>query len=146
MLKKLNNIAERLIEIRETLGFEKKSEFAKILNITPSMYTLYENGTNTPKQKLNKFKTLFNVDPNWIMTGEGQMFLPGGALEGEFFKKNKKKLEQQETTPVHPSEVELIKEENYDKLLEMTFDKIRNISQKDKKHIYHLLELKLTEI
>lgn len=67
---------ERLKELRKTLGFKNQQEFADALNIKRGTIANYEIGRNEP---IDAVVTLicskFNVNEEWLRTGEGEMFM-----------------------------------------------------------------------
>ena len=66
---------DRIKNIRELLGL-KQTEFAKKLDVPNSTIHKYENGVVEPSSKfLSKIAKKFNINMNWLLTGEGQMFL-----------------------------------------------------------------------
>jgi len=74
--KNLDNFHARLKKIRQTLGFTQEA-FSKILSISKPTLVRYEGGGREPDAGLlsvliNKYR----VNINWLLTGEGEMFLP----------------------------------------------------------------------
>ena len=67
-------INERLKTVRTHLGL-KQSELAKLLNITTRTLQNYEKNADIPASVINKLITLFNINPNWLLTGQGEMFI-----------------------------------------------------------------------
>lgn len=71
----MSNIAQRLRKIREKLGYTQ-GEFAKELQIKQQLLSKYETGrldiSNTLKVKLHLD---FNVSIDWLLTGNGSIFL-----------------------------------------------------------------------
>jgi transcriptional regulator with XRE-family HTH domain len=65
----LIDFAKRLTLSRMNAGYNK-SEFAKLINVSKSMITEYENATHDPKTSVIKrmAKTL-GVDITWLITG-----------------------------------------------------------------------------
>jgi len=73
MLKKELN--ERLKELRQ-IGNLSQEEMAKILEITLQTYNRYEKGHRIPDAEiLNRLVQSFGVNLNWLITGEGEMFI-----------------------------------------------------------------------
>lgn len=69
------NIAERIKQIREKLGYSQR-EFAKLLGIESGSYVGYEYGRRRPPFiLLDAISKQFNVNLNWLISGEGPMFL-----------------------------------------------------------------------
>ena len=73
----------RLKKIRKALGFNQ-TEFAKYLGITQTAYSMIENGINPLADKYVKvICATFNVSEDWLVHGEGEMFL-ASPYEKEF--------------------------------------------------------------
>ncbi|MCE5341597.1 MAG: helix-turn-helix domain-containing protein [Planctomycetaceae bacterium] len=65
------NIIKRIIEVRIKFAGERgRSKFAKLLCISPSTYSYYENDRVPPVPVLVKISQIANVDLNWLLTGE----------------------------------------------------------------------------
>lgn len=66
---------ERIRELRKTLGLTME-EFGKRIGIKKSSISLIENGKNgTTDQTVLSICREFNVNEQWLRTGEGEMFL-----------------------------------------------------------------------
>ena len=66
---------QRLKLIRKTLGLNQ-TDFAKHLGITQTAYSMIENGNRPLADKYIKvICSIFNINKNWFLTGEGEMFL-----------------------------------------------------------------------
>ena len=73
----------RLKEVRKELGFNQ-TDFAKHLGIPQTAYSMIENGNRPLADKYVKvICSAFNVNENWFITGEGEMFL-SSPYEKEF--------------------------------------------------------------
>ena len=67
---------ERLKELRKALGFKNQQEFADALNIKRGTIANYEIGRNEPIDAvITLICSKFNVNENWLRTGEGEMFI-----------------------------------------------------------------------
>ena len=78
-----NLINKRLIEIRKTFG-ESGYAFAKKLNIPQPTYLRYETGERKLSADLIEKLALFcDVNPLWLFTGQGQMFIKPDENTGE---------------------------------------------------------------
>ncbi len=65
------NIIKRIAEVRiRSAGQRGRSKFAKLLGISPSTYSYYENDRVPPVPVLVKISQIANVDLNWLLTGE----------------------------------------------------------------------------
>jgi transcriptional regulator with XRE-family HTH domain len=69
----MSTFSERFEQIREASGL-KGSEFAEQLGIPYRSYMNYKGGRTPPADVLGKLVELFDVDPTWLMTGEGEAF------------------------------------------------------------------------
>jgi transcriptional regulator with XRE-family HTH domain len=84
-------VAENLKKLREILGLTQE-EMAQLLGVSLRAYQAYEKGSMEPKVgKLEMLAKKYRVNLNWLITGEGEMFLTP-STEGlspefvEFFK------------------------------------------------------------
>jgi len=69
------NIAERLRFLRETLGVTQE-EFGKKIGRTKGAISAYEKGERKPdKTTLMLIEKVFNVNPQWLEKGYGEIFL-----------------------------------------------------------------------
>lgn len=81
--------AENLKNIRKSLRLSV-AKFAELLEMSASTLTGYERSERTPSWQL--FAQLYkkaNVNLNWLLTGEGEMFLARPTLK---IRKNDKKI------------------------------------------------------
>ena len=67
-------IGKRLRDLRKKLGYNQKN-FADLLGITERTLRNYEKGNNLPSSLLTILIEKFNININWLLTGEGDMFL-----------------------------------------------------------------------
>ncbi len=68
-------LAERLRQIRlEQFGDEEGPELTRILNIPLRTWLNYESGVTIPGEVLLAFLVATNVDPCWLLRGEGAKF------------------------------------------------------------------------
>jgi len=66
---------KRLHEVRKFLQLTQ-NELAKKLEINARAYLNYEQGTNKPTfDLLTKLYKTYNVNLNWLIVGEGEMFI-----------------------------------------------------------------------
>lgn len=77
----MSDIALRIKEIRKQKKLNQV-EFAKALGVTSASISYYENGKRHPDFAfLNAIKNVFNVNVNWLLTGEGSMFREAELIE-----------------------------------------------------------------
>jgi len=68
------NIGERIKLLRQSLGLTQK-EFASKIGIGEKTLRNYESGKFTPKEAvLRAIEQTFNVNPEWLRHGRGEMF------------------------------------------------------------------------
>lgn len=67
---------DRIREIIEKLGL-KNSELGKVIGMNPQAFSNFLQGRtkDLSSSAINELKLKFNVDPLWLLTGEGEMFL-----------------------------------------------------------------------
>lgn len=66
----------RLTLVRKTLGFSSQKAFAEILGIPWRTIQSYEQAVSyMPSTFFMKLKEYFNVSADWLLTGEGEMFI-----------------------------------------------------------------------
>ena len=99
--RRKNSISKNLIDLREKLGYNK-NQFANFLGIGNSYISKYEKGVSDPGAKfliLLKSK-IPKLDLNWLIMGEGSMFI-SEMTNPQLYKENEKlkdKLEKYEYT------------------------------------------------
>jgi len=68
-------LAWRLRDIRRTLGFNERKQFAEYLGISASTLGGYETGVREPTvSAIEVYKVVCGASLDWIITGEGEMF------------------------------------------------------------------------
>lgn len=68
-------IEDRLKEILEFFVINQ-TEFADSLGITQSSVSRYLSGDrDLPMTTVLAIKAVYNINPNWLLTGEGPMFI-----------------------------------------------------------------------
>lgn len=68
-------LAINLVETRKKLGLSQ-GELAKRLGMLQSQYSNYERGTRKPSvEVLEKLVKQFNININYLLTGDGPMFI-----------------------------------------------------------------------
>ena len=91
---------ERIKQLRKTLDLTLK-EFGEKLGVSDAAISRIEKGNRSVTEQM--FKTIcreFNVNENWLRTGEGEMFVPVSTFNLDEFVKAKGATE---------TEIELIK-------------------------------------
>jgi transcriptional regulator with XRE-family HTH domain len=73
------NMNARFYEILKALNIRKKKHFAAELGLSPSALSEILNGKvkNISGSVLELLKIKFGINPTWLLTGEGDMFLQG---------------------------------------------------------------------
>lgn len=72
---------DRLIEFRKTIT-SNASAFARSIGLLQPVYANYELGKRRPAfEILEKMAKIHNVNLNWLLTGEGEMFSTPPSLE-----------------------------------------------------------------
>ena len=67
---------DRIKALRERLG-KSQDEFGKDIGLTRNYISLIENGQrNLSDQSINVLCSLYNVNEEWLRTGNGEMFVP----------------------------------------------------------------------
>jgi len=70
------NNTSNIRRIREVVGLNQTT-FANALDIPRTTLINYEKGMALPSDLLLKLKEKWGVSIDWLLTGEGEMFLPG---------------------------------------------------------------------
>lgn len=65
---------DNLKAIRQQLGFSQK-EMAEKINIQQAQYSRYEIGTSPSTEILERLIKQLNININYLITGEGAMFI-----------------------------------------------------------------------
>ena len=79
----MSTINERIKELRKSLGLTQQ-EFSSRLGISRNTVATYEVGPSSPSDSaLRLISTTWNVNPDWLKEGKGEMYLssPMDALE-----------------------------------------------------------------
>lgn len=66
--------SENLKKVRQKLGLSQK-ELATKIGIQQAQYSRYEAGTSPSTEVLEKLVKEFNINVNYLLTGEGSMFI-----------------------------------------------------------------------
>ncbi|WP_208434617.1 helix-turn-helix domain-containing protein [Bartonella taylorii] len=80
-------LAKRLREIRRMLGNEERGIFAQRLNLQRGTLANYEIGAHEPTSSaINAYHRVYNINPHWLVTGEGEMFSDMAKAKAAGFK------------------------------------------------------------
>jgi len=80
-----NQIKDRLKKIRDYTGLSQQ-EMADKLEVLVTTISKYERGIINPASNfLIKINSLFNVNLNWLITGQGKMFLDENYIAKECY-------------------------------------------------------------
>ncbi len=80
-------LAKRLREIRRVLGNEERGAFAQRLNLQRTTLANYEIGAHEPTSSaINAYHRVYNINPHWLVTGEGEMFSDMAKAKAAGFK------------------------------------------------------------
>ena len=72
--KKMNNIKDRIKDIRIGLNLSQ-TQFGDKIGISNSQIACYESGLrNVPERSINDICREFNINKDWLITGEGEKF------------------------------------------------------------------------
>ena len=72
----MESVKDRLEQLMQVLGIKSQTEFARRVGVSRTTITEILNGKNTPSlSTLNLISKTFNVNPEWLKTGQGEMFL-----------------------------------------------------------------------
>lgn len=83
-IKKVSTlIFQRIIEVREKLGFKNQKDFAKALNIPFRTYQSYEQGQvkAIPHTFIEKLHIKYDIPCKWLLFGKGYMFVENDISE-----------------------------------------------------------------
>lgn len=70
----------RIKQLRKELNLSQQ-EFAEKIHISRSQLSYYESGTvNIPERSQKQICEKFNINKEWLLTGEGEMYNPTPAL------------------------------------------------------------------
>lgn len=70
----MNDIKERIKHLVSTICDGNTSEFSRIVGLNETTIRNYITGKSSPKHEmLAKITITFNVNPGWILLGEGEM-------------------------------------------------------------------------
>lgn len=109
-------LGKRLRAVRAAIGMEDRDLFAERTGISKSTIANYERGDRTPDASmLERYREVWEVDLNWLVAGEGSMFLtpdhPLPAPIQEFLDRKREresKRRSRQSTHVSPSKADVI--------------------------------------
>ncbi|MGE8356395.1 MAG: XRE family transcriptional regulator, partial [Microvirgula sp.] len=77
-------MGDRIRVVRDQVAHMSRDDFAQQLQMTRSSLQLYEDGKREPKPSLLRaMAAQFNIDPGWLLTGEGAMLRGASVPEVE---------------------------------------------------------------
>lgn len=77
-------LGDRIRVVRDQVAHMSRDDFAQQLQMTRSSLQLYEDGKREPKPSLLRaMAAQFNIDPGWLLTGEGVMLRGAPMPEAE---------------------------------------------------------------
>jgi transcriptional regulator with XRE-family HTH domain len=69
-------LAQRLRELRRKCGDPQRNELAKLFGVSVTAIATYERGDREPAASvLAAYAEVFGANLNWLLTGEGEMFV-----------------------------------------------------------------------
>ncbi|WP_455481631.1 helix-turn-helix domain-containing protein [Bartonella sp. B35(2025)] len=112
---------KRLRYVRLALGDPSREALAKSFSMTKNSIAFYERGEREPNLSvLQTYRTLYGVNINWLLTGQGKMFdteYTQGDFDWNYFIKKIEKLEEILTNNSHSEKQNQEKiESSYEKL------------------------------
>ncbi|MCB1194400.1 MAG: helix-turn-helix transcriptional regulator [Leptospiraceae bacterium] len=75
------NSGDRIKIIQKTLGRSQK-ELAEDTNFTQGAISKYINGRDLDAKFIIALKDSYNINPTWLLTGEGEMFIHPPSASG----------------------------------------------------------------
>ncbi len=80
-------LAKRFREVRRILGFAERKQFAEHLGVTAGSIGTYETGISEPTASaLSKYQEICGVSLDWLVTGNGEMFIDIAKAKASGFK------------------------------------------------------------
>jgi transcriptional regulator with XRE-family HTH domain len=78
-------IYKRIKHVREALNFSSQKDFSEALSMPNRTYQSYEQAKvkDIPHTFLEKLNLRYNVSIEWLITGEGEMFLRKNKINEE---------------------------------------------------------------
>lgn len=115
------NINSNFLSIRKKLGFNQ-TEFAERLETSQNLISKYEKGqVELPFKIINNLNKVFNININWLLTGNGSMFenkmedkeniLKNKSFKDELIKDIEKLSPKRQEYYYHRIKADLIEEE-----------------------------------
>ena len=108
-------IGKRISQLRNIIGITQP-ELAKVLEVKRGAPTIsnWENGISIPDvAQLSKISELYNINLNWLITGQGEMSLKGEGVSTDkelrpADEKPPKEIDVQEKLKQHESRIALL--------------------------------------
>jgi transcriptional regulator with XRE-family HTH domain len=124
-MKSNSSFAERLITLKERLKIKSQQEFSDRVGITKGNYNSYLKGVQPSLDKLvNILTNVENLNPNWLIKGEGEMFLPQISSSKNIL--NEKEIEYKAPDKLIYEQILLEKEKQISKLMETNDKLVKN--------------------
>ncbi|WP_428024870.1 helix-turn-helix domain-containing protein [Arcobacter sp.] len=78
-------IYKRIKQVREALSFSSQKDFSEDLNMPIRTYQSYEQAKvkDIPHTFLEKLNLKYNISLEWLITGEGEMFLKKNKMSNK---------------------------------------------------------------
>lgn len=104
----------RITELIDKLGIAQKT-FGESIDIKPAYINDIIKGRakGFSSESLVKIQTVYGVNLNWLLTGEGEMFLPGKELKKEAPPESAKSIKDVESRYGHVEKSECEKRKNH---------------------------------
>ncbi len=71
------NYPEAIERMKKVGGVKSSSALARILGVTPQALSNYKKRGIIPADLILKFASLYGLSVDWLLTGEGQMYING---------------------------------------------------------------------
>jgi transcriptional regulator with XRE-family HTH domain len=103
-------IVDRMREFLSEMGL-RPADISRETGISTSALSLYLSGKRNPSQQaLLKLNSIYNINTNWLLTGEGPKFLGRGNDEDQDSASNKRNNENSEVAKWKEKCLEILEE------------------------------------